>query len=113
MLLLDAGQVGVADRADDVAGLPNAEHIGQAEIGSALVALVVQAGLERGQQRAAGIHVGAQLAALLVAEQGGVGQQQRGVFRQVLGRELVFVHEIEEEAAFEQGVDTCRPCTRA
>ena len=59
------------------------------------------------------IYVGAQLAALFVAEQGGVGQQQGRVFLQVLGREFVFVHEIEEEAAFEQGVDTCRPCTRA
>ena len=33
-----------------------------------------------------------------------MGKQQRGVLRQVFRRELIFMHEIEQEAAFEQGV---------
>ena len=104
MLFLDARQVRVADRSDDFARLVDAEHAGQAEIRASLVALVVQAGLEGGQQRAAGIHVRAQLPALRVAEQGGVGQQQRRILLQLLGREFVLMHEIEKEAAFEQRI---------
>ena len=48
VLLLDAGQVRVAHRADCVAGLPNAEDVRPGRIRPALVALVVQAGLVGG-----------------------------------------------------------------
>ena len=50
MLLLDARKICVAGSASDLPVLANAEHIGQAEIGPLLVALVVQTGLERRQQ---------------------------------------------------------------
>src|SRR5436305_14305388 len=67
VLFLDAGEIGIAERADDLAVLANAEDVGQSEIGAALVALGVKAGLEGGKERAAGIYIGAQLAALFVA----------------------------------------------
>ena len=86
MLLLDARKIRVANRTNDIPALTNTEHVRQAEIGPPLVALVVHAGFECSQQRTSGIHVSAQLPALLVAEQRGVRQQQRGVLGQVLRR---------------------------
>jgi hypothetical protein len=76
MLLLDARQVRVTVRANDIAGLADAEDVRQTEIGAAFVAFGVQAGLKGRQERTSAIHVGAQLPALLVAEQSGVGKQQ-------------------------------------
>ena len=57
----------------------DAEDVGQAEVRAALVALVVHAGFKRGQQRAALVDVVAQLPALFVTEQRGVGQDEGGI----------------------------------
>ena len=104
MLLFDARQVRVAVGADDLARLMDAEDVRQAEVGAAFVVLVKHAGLEGGQQRASAVYISAQLPALPVAEQGRVGKQQCRILLQILRRHFLFVHEIEEKAAFQQGV---------
>ena len=101
MLLFDARHVGIAYRADYVAVLPNAEDVGQSEILAALIALVVQARFEGGQQRSAAVHVRAQSPALLVTQQRGIGQNQRTVLRQIGWRQFILVHKIEQESAFQ------------
>ena len=63
----DARVVAVAGCADNVAGLFYAEDVGEAEVFTRLVALVEHAGFERGEERPAGFHVGAELVALRVA----------------------------------------------
>ena len=51
----DARVVGIAVGADDVAGLADAEEIGQAEVGARVEVFVVEAGFEAGHERAAGV----------------------------------------------------------
>ena len=50
------------------------------------------------------MHVGAELLALVIAENGNVGQQQRAVFTDPLQIEPVFVYEVEGKAAAEKSL---------
>ncbi len=106
MRALDARQVGigVAAASDHCAGQMDAEDVGQAEICAALISLGVHAGFKRGQQRAALVDVVAQLLALRVAEQRGIGQDESGIFLDPLQMQAILVHEVEEKAPFEQRV---------
>ena len=74
--LLDAREKGVAGGADNVARLVDAEDIGQAENRRTRHSLtfVVEAGFKCRQQGTSGRGVIAELAALGIAEQRGVGQ---------------------------------------
>ena len=80
MLALDATVIRISVAADDVSGFADAEQFREPEFRAWLKVLVVQAGLETSHQRPTGVHVGAELLALVIAENGNVGQQQRTVF---------------------------------
>src|SRR4051812_49059532 len=104
MLPLDTSIVAVADRSDDFTVLSDPQNVSETEIVPALISLGIHAGFERRKQRATGAHVGFQLSALLIAEESRVGQDQGFVFPEILRAEVVFVDELEKEAAFEQGI---------
>ena len=104
MLAFDAAVVGVAIRADHIAGLADAEQIGEAKIRAPVQIFVVEAGFKAGHDRSAGSHVVADLLALVVAKHGDIRQQERTVFAEAFGIEAVFVHEVESESAAEQRI---------
>src|SRR3984957_14334655 len=78
------------------------EYVGQPEVRAALIALVVHTGLKCRQQRSALVYVLAQLLALRVAEQRGVGQNESRVLFDPLQLQTVFVNEVEEKSSFEK-----------
>src|SRR6201999_2036063 len=84
--------VRIAKSADHRTGRMNAEDVGKPEVPAALIGFGVHAGLEGRQQRTALLYIGAQLAALLVAQKRDVGQDQCRVFLEPLGLQPVFVH---------------------
>lgn len=98
MLALDASVVCVAVCADDVARPVDAEQIGEAEVGSLIEVFVVEAGLEAGHDRSAGVNVVTDLLALAVAEHSDIGQKKSAVLAKVLWIKAIFVHEVEGEA---------------
>ena len=103
-LALDACVVGIAVGADGVAGFADAEEIGEAEVGAGTEVFVVEAGLEAGHERSAGVHVVAELLALAIAEHGDIGQQQGAILGETFGIKAVFVDEVEGEAAAQQSL---------
>ena len=104
MALLDACVIGIALGHLDVAGYIDAKHVRQAQLLAARAGAIVAAGFEGGQQSTAGVAVLAQLAALGIGEQSHVGQDHGGVLLQRLWIEIVFVHEVEQVPALQQGV---------
>src|SRR6202008_1119434 len=104
MLALDAAVISISVGADDVSGFADAQQFREPEFGAWLKVLVVQAGFEPRHGRSAGVHVGAELLALAIAQNGDVGQQQRAVFTDPFQIEPVFVHEVERKAAAEKSL---------
>src|SRR4051794_35662618 len=99
MLPFNTRVVAVSDSSDDLSVFGNAQNVSEAEIASSLITLGVHAGLEGCEQGTAGVHVGFQLSALLVAEQCRIRQDQRFIFLEILRPKVVLMHEIEKEAA--------------
>src|SRR5215475_5412496 len=102
MLTLDARVIAIAVRPDHIARFVNSEYVGQAEVAAATILLVVETGFEGREQRSSRIHIGTQLLALAIAEQGCVWQNQRGIFSEPFRLQSIFVNEIEQEPPFEQ-----------
>src|SRR5579864_1679008 len=104
MLALDAAVISISVSADDVFGFADAQQFREPEFRAWLKILVVQAGLKTRHERSAGVHVGAELLALAIAQNGNVGQQQRAVFTDPFQIEPVFVHKVEGKAAAEKSL---------
>ncbi len=104
MALFDACVVGISLRSFDISRHARPEDIGQSELFSAHALVVVARRLEGPDQSAALARVAAQLLALPIAQHRDVGQNHGRIFLQRLRVEVVLMHEIEQEAAFQQGV---------
>ena len=102
MLAFNAAIVRVAYGADDISGLVDAEQIGESEFRTPLQVFVVEAGLEAGHDRSAGLHVVADLLALAVAKHGDIRQQECAIFAEAFRLETVFVYEVKSETTSEQ-----------
>jgi hypothetical protein len=100
----DAREKSVSSRGLGSAGILNAENIGDSEIGAAFILLCVHAGFKRGEKGTAARDEIAELLALGVTEQRDIRQEQDIVVLEVIGGEIVFMHEVEWESAFEQRV---------
>ena len=101
MALLDP-HVAVGGGAHDVGRDVDTQQIGEGRLAARVAPGVVARRLERGQERAARLHVGADLAAGLVAQVRGVGDEQRAVPGQRLLRQIILVHEVEHTAPLQQ-----------
>ena len=104
MAALNPSVVCVALRTLQNAGTRHLEQIGQAKIATPRSTLVVETGLESGENRSAVLHVRLELAALRVAEQSNVGQQKHDIFFQGIRVEIVLMYEVERIPGLEQCV---------
>ena len=103
VLPLDAGKVGVAQGAHGVAGLADAEYVGQSEVGSPFVAFVVQAGFEGREQRAAATTYARIWSHWSSLSRAVFGSRSAESLREVFRLQFVFVDEIEKESALDEG----------
>src|SRR5450631_1359827 len=104
MLALDAAHESVAYACAPFARDMNAKQICNAEVLAAFVALVKEACLERGHNGAATLRETLKRSALLVTEQCDIGQDHGLVLLQFVCKQILFVEEVEEEAAFNERV---------
>src|SRR5207245_4535289 len=101
--LLDP-HVAVAERANRLAGGACAEDVGQREVGPPIAPFVVARGLERREERPAGVDVIAKLPAVLIPEIRGIRDQESAILAQRLRPQIVLVDEVEEEPSLEERV---------
>ena len=104
MSAFDAGIGGVAVRPHALAGAGHAEQSGERGLGARASGFVVTTRFESRQQRASAVHVIGQLARLRIGQRSRVGEDQPTVAAERIRREIVFVNEVEDEAAVEQGI---------
>ncbi len=85
-------------RAPTRAGLADAKEVSQCKISARLAGLVVEAGLEGRQQRSSAHDVLLQRAALGVAEQRHIGQDEGCISGEPRLGKILFMHEIERNS---------------
>ena len=101
MALLDP-HVAVGGGAHHVGRDADTEQVGESRLAARVAPSVVARRLESGQERATRLHEGADLAARLVGEVRGVGDEQRAVAAQRPLRQITLVHEVEHTAPLQQ-----------